>query len=113
MQRYITPEGYVQNEGDIGVSTNGPYAIALGAIVPKKAQVKNLLVPVCVSSSHIAYGSMRMEPVFMFLGQSAATVAVLAIDQSRAVQDVPYSDLRARLLADGQVLETPASATTP
>jgi len=108
VQRYITPEGFVQNEGDIGVSTKGPYAIAYGSLTPKKSQCENLLVPVCVSSSHIAYGSIRMEPVFMILGQSAATAAVLAIDQNLAVQDVPYAALRARLLADGQVLETPA-----
>lgn len=107
VQRYITPEGFVQNEGDIGVETSGPYEIAYGALVPKKTDGENLLVPVCVSSSHIAYGSIRMEPVFMILGQSAATAAVLAIDSDRAVQDVPYSELRQRLLADGQVLETP------
>ncbi|MBI5766667.1 MAG: FAD-dependent oxidoreductase [Verrucomicrobia bacterium] len=111
IQRYITPEGTVQNEGDIGVSTNGPYAIAFGSLLPKKAQCENLLVPVCVSSSHIAYGSIRMEPVFMILGQSAATAAVMAIEAKSAVQDVPYAKLRARLLADGQVLETPADAT--
>jgi len=105
IQRYITPEGYVQNEGDIGVSTNGPYQIAYGALVPKKGQAANLLVPVCLSSSHIAYGSIRMEPVFMILGQSAATAAVMAMDGGMAVQDVPYEKLRARLLADGQVLE--------
>ena len=105
VQRYITPEGYVQNEGDIGVSTKGPYQIAYGSLVPKKGQVSNLLVPVCVSSSHIAYGSIRMEPVFMILGQSAATAAAMAIDLGVAVQDVPYEKLRARLLADGQVLE--------
>jgi hypothetical protein len=105
IQRYITPEGYVQNEGDIGVSTNGPYQIAYGALVPRKGQAANLLVPVCVSSSHIAYGSIRMEPVFMILGQSAATAAVMAIDAKLDVQDVPYEKLRRRLLADGQVLE--------
>jgi hypothetical protein len=105
IQRYITPEGYVQNEGDIGVSTNGPYQISYGSLVPKKGQVGNLLVPVCLSSSHIAYGSIRMEPVFMILGQSAATAAVMAIDGKMDVQDVPYEKLRARLLADGQVLE--------
>jgi hypothetical protein len=104
VQRYITPEGYVQNEGDIGVSTKGPYAIAYGSLTPKKSQCENLLVPVCVSSSHIAYGSIRMEPVFMILGQSAATAAVMAIDGKIAVQDVPYAALKARLLADGQVL---------
>lgn len=105
IQRYITPEGYVQNEGDIGVSTNGPYQISYGALVPKKGQAANLLVPVCLSSSHIAYGSIRMEPVFMILGQSAATAAVMAIDSNIAVQDIPYDKLRARLVADGQVLE--------
>ena len=111
VQRYITPEGYVQNEGDIGVSTKGPYAIAYGSLTPKKAQCENLLVPVCVSSTHIAYGSIRMEPVFMILGQSAATAAVMAIDSKIAVQDVPYAALRTRLLADGQVLETPPKPT--
>jgi hypothetical protein len=105
IQRYITPEGYVQNEGDIGVSTNGPYQIAYGSIVPKKGQASNLFVPVAVSSSHIAYGSIRMEPVFMILGQSAATAAAMAIDAKIPVQDVPYEKLRAKLLADGQVLE--------
>ena len=105
VQRYITPEGSVQNEGDIGVSANGPYQISLGALLPKKAQCENLVVPVCVSSSHIAFGSIRMEPVFMILGQSAATAAALAIDKNSAVQDVTYAELRARLVADGQILE--------
>jgi hypothetical protein len=105
VQRYVTPEGFVQNEGDIGVGVPRPYEIAYGALVPKKAQCQNLLVPVCVSSSHIAYGSIRMEPVFMILGQSAATAAALSIDAGIAVQDLPYDVLRPRLLADGQVLE--------
>lgn len=106
VQRYITPEGSVQNEGDIGVSTGGPYQIAYGSLVPKRGQVANLLVPVAVSASHIAYGSIRMEPVFMILGQSAATAAVLAIERAVAVQDVPYALLAERLRADGQVLAT-------
>lgn len=105
VQRYITPEGYVQNEGDIGVPTKGPYEIAYGSLVPKKGQCDNLLVPVCVSSSHIAFGSIRMEPVFMILGESAATAAVMAIDGKLAVQDVPYAKLRELLLKQGQVLE--------
>jgi FAD dependent oxidoreductase len=105
VQRYITPDGAVQNEGDIGVPLPGPYEIAYGALVPKRGQADNLLVPVCVSSSHIAFGSIRMEPVFMVLAQSAATAAAMAIDRGVAVQDVPYDDLRARLLKDGQVLE--------
>ncbi len=104
VQRYVTPEGYVQNEGDIGVSPRGPYEIAYAALVPRSDQADNLLVPVCLSSSHIAYGSIRMEPVFMILGQSAATAAVLAIERQCAVQVVPYASLRERLLADGQVL---------
>jgi hypothetical protein len=109
VQRYITPAGFVQNEGDICVHPPGPYAIAYGALVPRKGQADNLLVSVCVSSSHIAFGSIRMEPVFMILGQSAATAAALALDQGCAVQDVPYADLRARLLADGQILEVKQS----
>jgi hypothetical protein len=108
VQRYIVepgPNAYVQNEGDIGVPTKGPYEIAYGALIPKRGQADNLLVPVCVSSSHIAFGSIRMEPVFMILGQSAATAAVMAIDGKMAVQDVPYAKLRARLLQDKQILE--------
>ena len=105
IQRYITPEGYVQNEGDIGVSTKGPYEIAYGSLVPKRGQCDNLFAPVCVSSSHIAFGSIRMEPVFMILGQSSATAASLALDENIAVQQVDYAKLRARLLADKQVLE--------
>jgi hypothetical protein len=108
VQRYITPDGSVQNEGDIGVSAGGPYEIAYGSLVPKRGQADNLLVPVCLSSSHIAFGSIRMEPVFMILGQSAATAAALAIDGKLAVQDVPYAKLRARLLQDGQILHDPA-----
>ncbi len=104
VQRYVKPDGYVQNEGDIGVRTPRPYEIAYGTITPKKEQCQNLLVPVCVSSSHIAFGSIRMEPVFMILGQSAATAASLAIKQNRSVQDVPFQTLEKQLLADGQVL---------
>ena len=100
----------MQSEGDIGVPTAGPYQIAYGALLPRKGQCDNLLVPVCLSSSHIAYGSIRMEPVFMILGQSAATAAVLALDAGQVVQDVPYAKLRARLLADKQVLEYTAPA---
>src|SRR5438094_1560092 len=105
IQRYITPEGFVQNEGDIGVPTKGPYEIAYGSLVPKRGQCENILVPVCVSSSHIAFGSIRMEPVFMILGQSAATAAAFAIDDKIPVQKVEYAKLSKRLLDDKQVLE--------
>lgn len=103
-QRYVTSEGFVQNEGDVGVHPDKPYAISYGSIVPRKEECTNLLVPVCVSSSHIAYGSIRMEPVFMILGQSAAVAASLAIDKNIPVQDVPYDDLKAELIRKGQHL---------
>jgi hypothetical protein len=104
IQRIVTSEGYVQNEGDIGVKPKEPYSISYGTILPKKSQCENLLVPVCVSSSHTAFGSIRMEPVFMILGQSAATAAALAMDENRAVQDLPYEKIQQRLKADGQVM---------
>ncbi|MGB3852020.1 MAG: FAD-dependent oxidoreductase [Tunicatimonas sp.] len=104
VQRYIKPDGYVQNEGDIGAKVPEPYEISYGALVPQQEECTNLLVPVCASSSHIAFGSIRMEPVFMILGQSAATAAVQALDENVAVQEVDYETLKQRLLADGQRL---------
>jgi hypothetical protein len=116
VQRYVAynAEGraYAQNEGDVQINPGGPYPIDYGALVPKRDECVNLLVPVCVSCSHIAYGSIRMEPVFMILGQSAATAASMAIDENIAVQDVDYDALRERLLADGQVLEYGGSGST-
>lgn len=104
VQRYVTPEGFVQNEGDVQVSPGGAYVISYRSIVPKRGECENLLVPVCLSSSHIAYGSIRMEPVFMVLGQSAATAAAIALDDAVSVQDVAYDKLRERLTADKQAL---------
>lgn len=105
IQRYVTEKGYVQNEGDVGVHPGKPYKISYGSITPKKEECTNLLVPVCVSSSHIAFGSIRMEPVFMILGQSAATAACMAIDRKEAVQDIDYSLLKEKLLSKNQILE--------
>ncbi len=104
IQRYITPEGFVRNEGDVQIGTR-PYPISYRSICPKADQCNNLLVPVCLSSSHIAYGSIRMEPVFMVLGQSAATAAVLAIENNVTLQKLDYEKLKTKLLADGQVLD--------
>lgn len=104
IQRYVTEKGYVQNEGDVGVHPGKPYKISYGSITPKKEECANLLVPVCVSSSHIAFGSIRMEPVFMILGQSAATAACMAIDRKEAVQDIDYSLLKEKLLSKNQIL---------
>jgi hypothetical protein len=103
-QRYVTPEGSVQNEGDVQVHGFKPYPISYRSITPKAEECDNLLVPVCMSSSHIAYGSIRMEPVFMILGQSAATAAAIAIDQDIAVQDVGYDELESRLRTAKQIL---------
>jgi len=105
VQRYVDERGFVRNEGDVQVGGFSPYAIAYGAILPEREQCTNLLVPVCLSASHIAYGSIRMEPVFMVLGESAAVAASLAIEADTDLHDVPYEKLRARLLADGQILE--------
>ncbi len=102
-QRYISEDGRVHNEGDIGVNVE-PYEIAYGSLVPKKEQCTNLLVPCAVSASHVAYGSIRMEPVFMILGQSAATAGVLAIEKGIAVQDLKYEDLKAKLIENKQIL---------
>ena len=104
-QRFVTKDGYVQNEGDIGVAPSKPYSIAYGSIIPKESECANLFVPVCMSSTHIAYGSIRMEPVFMILGQSAATAAVLSIEHKTSPQKLPYEILKKRLLADQQIVE--------
>jgi hypothetical protein len=104
VQRYVKADGTVQNEGDVQVSTRGPYVISYRSIIPRRGETPNLLVPVCLSASHIAYGSIRMEPVFFILGQSAATAACQAIDAACAVQDVDYEKLKQQLLADGQIL---------
>ena len=104
VQRYVDANGFVQNEGNIEASVPGPYPISYRAIIPKMNECNNLLVPVCVSSTHIGFGSIRMEPVFMVLGQSAATAACMAIDQKIALQDLPYSKLKIQLLEQGQLL---------
>jgi len=105
-QRFVH-DGMVRNEGDIQtyLKDNKPYGISYRSIIPKADECSNLLVPWALSSTHIAFGSIRMEPVFMVLGQSAATAACMAIDSGSSVQEVPYADLRKRLLADGQQLE--------
>lgn len=105
IQRYVTEEGHVHNEGDIGVGLPEPYEIAYGALVPKKEECQNLFVPVCASTSHIAFGSIRMEPVFMILGQSAAVAACMAIDEKIAVQDIKYEKLKKVLEDKKQILK--------
>ncbi len=105
IQRYITKKGFVKNEGNVEAKVKGPYPISYRSIVPKEKECKNLLVPVCLSSTHIGFGSIRMEPVFMVLGQSAAISAALAIDKKIAVQEVNYDELQKLLLENKQRLE--------
>ena len=105
VQRYVDVNGFVQNEGNVEAPVAYPYPVSYRAIVPKRNESTNLLVPVCLSATHIAFGSIRMEPVFMVLGQSAATAACQAIDEKIAVQDINYATLKERLLEDNQILE--------
>jgi hypothetical protein len=104
-------DGAVRNEGDVQVRVPKPYGIPFGALLPRRHECANLLVPVCVSASHIAYGSVRMEPVFMILAQSAAVAASIAMERDLAVQDVGYEELASRLIARGQ--QGPVRATDP
>ena len=111
-QRYVTKEGFARNEGDIQIAVR-PYPISYRSISPKATECSNLLVPVCLAASHIAYGSIRMEPVFMVMGQSAATAAALAIDGNTTVQSIDYAKLKMQLLKDGQVLDFESRPTPP
>ena len=113
--RRIVRDGFAHNEGDVQVGVK-PYPISYRSLVPKQADCENLFVPVCLSATHIAYGSIRMEPVFMILGQSSATAACMAIDQEIPVQKVEYAKLREQLAKDGQILawnEAPAAPGAP
>jgi len=104
-QRYVDEKGLARNEGDVQVGGFGPYPISYRSIIPRKEECSNLLVPVCLSASHIAFGSIRMEPVFMVLGQSAATAACLAINEDVSLQQLDYQKLRRQLLKDKQRLD--------
>jgi hypothetical protein len=104
----VDGEDFVQNEGDIGVHIKKPYGINRLALCPQKTECVNLTVPVCLSATHTSFGSIRMEPVFMILGQSAAAATVLALDKRLPVQDVSYASLKKILLDEGQILETPS-----
>lgn len=102
--RRIAHQGRAVNEGTQSQPVPAPYPIGYGALIPKAVECTNLLVPFALSASHVAFGSIRMEPTFMILSQSAATAACLALDQNTSVQGVDYAQLAARLRKDGQVL---------
>lgn len=107
VQRYLEKDGTVQNEGNMEVPVK-PYQIPYRVLVPPRKAAANLLVPVCVSSSHVAYSTLRMEPVYMIMGHAAGVAAKLAVEKDAAVQDVPAAELRQRLQAQGAVLDLPA-----
>ena len=107
--RRLVVNGMVKNEGDVQIGGFGPYPVSFRAIVPKKEQCANLLVPVCLSASHIAYGSIRMEPVFMVLGQSAAMAAAEAIDSHTAIQDIDIPRLQEQLRSAHVIIQRPSS----
>ncbi|MET7254522.1 FAD-dependent oxidoreductase [Dyadobacter fermentans] len=96
----IVINGMAKNEGNVEIGGFGPYPIAYGSLVPKEKECTNLLVPVCLSATHIAYGSIRMEPVFMVLAQSSAVAAVMAIDSKKSVQRIDIAKLQAKLKTD-------------
>ncbi|WP_438479302.1 FAD-dependent oxidoreductase [Oleiharenicola lentus] len=104
----VDAEGRLRVDGWVAKGSK-PYGISYRTLLPKRAEVTNLLVTVCISSSHVAYGSLRMEPVFMNLGQAAATAAVLAIENKTTLHDLPYATLRTRLDTDGQIFDAPAA----
>jgi hypothetical protein len=109
VQRHVK-NGMVKNEGDVQMPVARPYPVSYRSLVPKDGECPNLLVPWSLSATHMAFGSIRMEPVFMILSQSAAIAASMAIDRGLAVQDVPYADLRPALVAAGQALGEPVVA---
>ncbi|TWT36880.1 putative FAD-binding dehydrogenase [Posidoniimonas corsicana] len=104
VQRYVDHDGHARNEGDVQVGGFPPFPISYRSIVPQAGECTNLWTPVCLSASHIAYGSIRMEPVFMILGQSSAAAASIAVQRDIDAQDVHYAELREVLLREQQVL---------
>lgn len=103
--RYVTPDGGVANEGDTEIPLVTPYEIPYRILVPKRKEVGNLLVPVCVSASHIAYSTLRMEPQYMILGHAAGVAASLAIKDGKTVQDVDARELRNKLKQQRAIVE--------
>ena len=105
VRRYVDARGFARNEGDIQVSPGRSYQISYGALIPRRREARNLFVPAAISASHISYGSIRMEPVFTIMGESAGIAAVIALQRNIDVQDVPYRELERRLRDAGQVLQ--------
>src|SRR2546425_4948030 len=104
MERIVTPQGFVRNEGDMQVGVK-PYQIPYRIMLPKRSEASNLLVPAAFSASHVAYSSVRMEPQYMILGQAAGEAAKMAIEGHAAVQEIDSGALTARLRQRGAIME--------
>tara|TARA_S200000501_G_scaffold358829_1_gene384035 strand:- start:49 stop:1332 length:1284 start_codon:yes stop_codon:yes gene_type:complete len=104
VKRYVNDLGFVENEGNVEAYVEKPFPISYRSIIPNKNECENLIIPVCLSASHIAFGSIRMEPVFMVLGQSSAIIASLVIEKKISVQDLNYNKLKTILTEKGQIL---------
>ncbi|WP_442511966.1 FAD-dependent oxidoreductase [Novipirellula sp. SH528] len=105
VQRYVDANGHARNEGDVQVGGFPPYPISYRSLLPKPNECTNLIVPVSLSASHMAFGSIRMEPVFMVLGQSSATAAIQAIRHKQTLHEIDYAKFREQMTADEQVLD--------
>ncbi|MCU1324109.1 MAG: putative secreted protein putative xanthan lyase related [Acidobacteriaceae bacterium] len=106
VQRIVDEQGMAKNEGDVQEHVQ-PYALPYRILTPLHSEADNLLVPICVSASHVAYSSLRMEPQYMILGQAAGVAAALAVHDHRAVQDIDIHQLQDRLVALGAILSYP------
>jgi len=104
VQRYVTEDGAVQNEGNMEVAVT-PYQVPYRVMLPKRKQCTNLLVPVCFSASHVTYSTLRMEPVYMIIGQAAGLAAKLALETGKPLQNIDTRALTAKLRAQGAVME--------
>ena len=112
VQRYVTEQGHAQNEGNMEVTVR-PYQIPYRLLLPKKEEAMNLLVTICFSASHVTYSTLRMEPVYMIIGQAAGVAAKMAIDEQVPVQEINSTALTSRLRAQRAVMELESHQTKP
>lgn len=104
VQRYKNEFGHIKNEGHVMASVPKPYKIDYRSLIPKEIECKNLIVPVCLSASHIAYGSIRMEPIYMTLGQASVCIAIMSINEKKSIQKISYTKLKELMITRGMVI---------